>query len=226
MILPRPVRAVVFDMDGLLIDTEIVYREAIVGAAAARGFELPLWLFNKMIGAPITQNRELLTAHYGEGFDLDGLLEAAGHRFHDVIDLEDRLKAGVIELLDHLEAAALPRAICTSSGHESVERHLRPNGVLDRFHAVVARGDYVNGKPAPDPFLAAARLLEVDPAACLALEDSHNGIRAAHAAGMMAVMVPDLLEPTDEMRDLAVHIADSLHEVRDLLTAAAAVRRP
>ncbi|HWA62189.1 MAG TPA: HAD family phosphatase, partial [Caulobacteraceae bacterium] len=226
MVLPRPVSAVVFDMDGLLIDTEVVYREAIMAAAAACGVDLPLWLFHRMIGAPITQNRELLMAHYGEGFDFDGLIEAATHRFHDIFALEDRLKAGVVELLDHLDEAGLPRAIATSSGHDSVERHLRPNGVLDRFHAVVARGDYVNGKPAPDPFLAAARRLGVAPEACLALEDSHNGIRAAHAAGMMAVMVPDLLEPTEEMRALAVAIADSLHDVREWLAAARSSSSP
>jgi HAD superfamily hydrolase (TIGR01509 family) len=220
MVLPRAVKAVVFDMDGLLIDTEVVYREAIMDAAAERGVDLPLWLFHKMIGAPITQNIELMLGHYGPAFDYQGLFDAAGQRFSDIIHLEDRLKAGVLELLDHLDAVGLPRAIATSSGHESVERHLRPNGVLDRFHAVVARGDYLNGKPSPDPFLAAARRLDVDPADCLALEDSHNGIRAAHAAGMMAVMVPDLLEATDEMQELAVAIADSLHDVVAWLEAA------
>ena len=217
--LPRAVKAVVFDMDGLLIDTEIVYRTAIMEAAAERGVDLPLWLFNKMIGAPITQNTQLMLDHYGADFDVEGLFEESGRRFHDVIHLEDRLKVGVRELLDFLEAERIPRAIATSSPHEAVERHLRPNGILDRFHAVVARGDYVNGKPSPDPFLAAAAALKVWPQDCLALEDSHNGIRAAHGAGMMAVMVPDLLEATDEMRELAVAIAETLHDVRGMLAA-------
>ena len=217
--LPRTVAAVVFDMDGLLIDTEVVYRDAIMAAAQERGHDLPLWLFNKMIGAPITQNTQLMLAHYGADFDVQGLFDASSHRFHAVIDLEDRLKAGVRELLSYLEAENIPRAIATSSPHEAVERHLRPNGILDRFQAVVARGDYVNGKPSPDPFLAAARALKVAPRDCLALEDSHNGIRAAHGAGMMAVMVPDLLEATDEMHELAVAIATTLHDVHDMLTA-------
>ena len=217
IVLPRRVAAVVFDMDGLLIDTEIVYRTAIMEAAAERGIDLPLWLFNKMIGAPITQNTQLMLDHYGADFDVEGLFEESGRRFHEVIHLEDRLKVGVRELLEFLEREQIPRAIATSSPHEAVERHLRPNGILDRFQAVVARGDYVNGKPAPDPFLAAAKALGVAAEDCLALEDSHNGIRAAHAAGMMAVMVPDLLEATDEMRELAVHIAQTLHEVHDIL---------
>ena len=91
--------------------------------------------------------------------------------------------------------------------------------MVDRFHAIVARGDYTRGKPNPDPFLTAAQRLGVAPADCLALEDSYNGIRAASAAGMMTVMVPDLLDPTEEMQGLCLRIARDLHEVRELLTS-------
>jgi len=92
--------------------------------------------------------------------------------------------------------------------------HLATTGITDRFHAIVANGDYANGKPHPEPCLTAAARLGMAPADCLALEDSHTGVRsAAAAAGMMTVMVPDLLPPTDEMRDLRIHIANDLHEV-------------
>ena len=131
------------------------------------------------------------------------------------------LKAGVVELLDVLDELGLPRAIATSSPRDHVERHLAHHGLSSRFDAVVARGDYARGKPNPDPFLKAAEALQAKPSHCLALEDSHNGIRAAHAAGMMTVMVPDLLEPTAEIGALCVRIADSLHEVRDLIGAMA-----
>jgi len=103
-----------------------------------------------------------------------------------------------------------------------VEHQLGPNGILPRFNTVVAAGDYARGKPAPDPFLTAAERMGVAPEFCLALEDSHNGVRAAHAAGMMTIMVPDLLEATDEMRERCITIAASLHEVRLMLEAAAA----
>ena len=134
--------------------------------------------------------------------------------------MEDLLKAGVVELLDELDKLHLPKAIATSSPHGAVQRHLGPNGVADRFQAIIAHGDYAKGKPSPDPFLAAAAALGVAAEDCLALEDSHNGIRAAHAAGMMAVMVPDLLEPNEEMRGKCVHIAESLHAVRALVRRA------
>jgi beta-phosphoglucomutase-like phosphatase (HAD superfamily) len=126
----------------------------------------------------------------------------------------------VVELLDLLDETGVPRAICTSSRRENVERHLAPMGLLARFQAVVAAGDYARGKPHPDPFLAAAACLEVEPASCLALEDSHNGVRAAAAAGMMTVMVPDLLPATPEMRALCVAVAEDLHRVAALVRAA------
>ena len=90
-------------------------------------------------------------------------------------------------------------------------------GLADRFDAIVGRGDYETGKPAPDPFLEAAKRLKVEPRLCLALEDSHNGVRSASSAGMMTVMVPDLLEPTDEIRALCALVADDLHDVRRLI---------
>lgn len=217
MAFPRPVKAVVFDMDGLLINTEVLWREGMIEAARAFGRDLHLDAFKRMIGTPATRTREILYEEFGADFDVDSYLDDAGQRFHDGLDLENILKAGVVELLDHLDALGLPRAIATSSPHEAVETHLRPSGVIDRFNAVIARGDYANGKPAPDPFLNAAKALGVAAEDCLALEDSHAGVRAAHAAGMMTVMVPDLLDPTEEMREKCVHVAESLHHVRDLL---------
>jgi HAD superfamily hydrolase (TIGR01509 family) len=217
MVFPRPIRAVVFDMDGLLLDTESVFRDAIIAVAAECGHEMPLSLFHQMIGAPNAGSVALLLDHYGSDFDVDGLFAAAWDRFHEVVDLENLLKAGVVELLDHLDELHLPKAIATSSPRTSVDLHLGPSGIVERFDAIIARGDYARGKPAPDPFLAAAAALGVAAQDCLALEDSHNGVRAAHAAGMMTVMVPDLLEPTEEMAAKTVAIAETLHAVHDLI---------
>lgn len=93
------------------------------------------------------------------------------------------------------------------------------HSLMGRFDEIICRDDYEKGKPAPDPFLKAAARLGVEPRLCLALEDSHIGIRSASAAGMMTVMVPDLLEPTEDIRTLCVFVARDLHEVRDLVLA-------
>jgi len=127
------------------------------------------------------------------------------------------LKPGAIQLLDALDELGLPRAIATSSAHRTVQHHLAAHGLAERFDAIVGRGDYAAGKPAPDPFLKAAERLGVEPRLCLALEDSHNGVRSACAAGMMTVMVPDLVPPTEDIRSLCIAIAADLHGVRELL---------
>jgi len=219
MSLPRTVKAVVFDMDGLLFDSESVYRDAMMATARDAGFEMPTDLFLKLVGIPWAGNVTLLLEHYGPTFDHEAFRKEATRRFHIVADAEICLKAGVIEILDALDALRLPRAIATSSLHQTVQHHLGQHGLLDRFDAFVAQGDYVRGKPEPDPFLTAAARLGVASQDCLALEDSHNGVRAAAAAGMMTVMVPDLLDATEEMETLCVRVARDLHEVREMLEA-------
>jgi HAD superfamily hydrolase (TIGR01509 family) len=210
----------VFDMDGLLLDTEVLYREAMTAAAMSRGLDVPSAVFLRMIGLQGPDSDQVLRDHFGEAFDAAAFRADTFRCFHDLAEAEVRLKGGVVELLDRMDELGLPRAIATSSGRASVERHLSQHGLLRRFDAVVANGDYARGKPHPEPYLLAAERLGVEPAGCLALEDSHNGVRSAAAAGMMTVMVPDLLDPTAEMRDLCVRIARDLHEVRDLLRTA------
>jgi HAD superfamily hydrolase (TIGR01509 family) len=217
MVFPHPIRAVVFDMDGLLVDSEVLIRDLMMAVAADQGTHLPNEVFVRMVGLPEEGSDAVAQAHFGPHFDLAAFNREVDERAYAAIQAGVPLKAGVVELLDHLEAASVLRAIATSSSHASVQSKLAPSGVLARFDAVVAAGDYPRGKPNPDPFLVAAERLGVAPELCLALEDSHNGVRAAHSAGMMTVMVPDLLEATEEMHEKCVTIAESLHHVRDLL---------
>ena len=219
MSLPRAVHAVVFDMDGLLVDTETISHEAMTLAARQQGHELPREVFVRMVGLNFATSGAILTEHFGPAFDVPAFQAESTRYFRAAGELGVALKTGVVELLDFLDELGLPRAIATSSPHQDVERNLGHHGLRERFNAVVAGGDYARAKPFPDPFLKAAETLGVDASHCLALEDSHNGIRAAHAAGMMAVMVPDLLEPTEEMHALCVRIIDSLHEVQGLIAA-------
>ncbi len=204
-------------MDGLLFDSEILSRDAFLSASSEIGRAASEADFLVMVGRPWTINRVYLQDFFGEALDIEAF-GAVWRRHYVAGKATLALKAGVVEFLDHLDALKIPRAICTSSVHEDVAFNLALHGLAHRFDAVIASGDYTKGKPAPDPFLRAAEVLGVDPSECLALEDSHNGVRAAAAAGMRTVMVPDLLPATDEIRALCRLVAADLHEVRTHLT--------
>ena len=221
MPLPRPVKAVVFDMDGLLVDTETVVYAAMQRAAAGFGGEMPFATFQRMVGLQHAHSDLILVEHFGDGFDLDSWSAAVSTHFQAEAAAGIALKAGVVEILDALDAAGLPRAIATSSGMQAVRQSLGPHGLVERFDALITRDVQTMGKPHPEPFLKAAAALGIAPADCLALEDSHNGVRAASAAGMMTVMVPDMLDPTEEMHTLCVRIARDLHEVRGWIETSA-----
>jgi HAD superfamily hydrolase (TIGR01509 family) len=205
MKLPRPPAAVIFDLDGLLFDTETLYSETILTAAAEVGCAMSRDVFLQLVGRSREVNHRFLLEHYGADYPLEALIAAWGRHFRV-------LAAAGLPL-------RLPRAIATSNTHALARRHLDSHGLAERFHGVVAHGDYANGKPAPDPFLEAARRLGVAPGLCLALEDSHNGVRSASAAGMMTIMVPDLIPPTEEIHGLCALVVDDLHAVCRLVEA-------
>ncbi len=217
MTFPRPIKAVVFDMDGLLVDTEVVIYRAMQRATVGIADDFPMTTFRRMVGLPDHASDAIVADHFGAGFDLAAWSAAVSAHFREELAAGIALKAGVMEILDHLEVLGLPRAIATSSSLASVRASLGPHGIVGRFHALITRDVQANHKPHPEPFLKAAAALGIDPADCLALEDSHNGVRSAASAGMMTVMVPDMLDPTEEMQTLCIRIARDLHEVRGLL---------
>lgn len=219
MRLPHRPRAVIFDMDGLLFDTEALWQEALLAAAAEAGREVPGEVYDRSIGVRRSQCGDLFRSHFGADFRFDDFHSDWRRHFWLIAESRPALKPGVPELLELLDERRLPRAIATSSSRATVERHLTSHGLADRFDQVVCRGDYEAGKPAPDPFLKAAERLGVEPASCLALEDSHIGVRSASAAGMMTVMVPDLLEATQDICALCVGVARDLHDVCSLVLA-------
>lgn len=217
--LPRPVRAVVFDMDGLIFNTEDIYRDAVMATAAETRHDVPLPFYLSTVGLSGAATRLAFIERFGESFDYKTFWTAASNRFAEMVRSQLRLKAGVTELLDLLDSINLPRAICTSSRHEDVHDNLAVGGLVGRFQFIIAQGDYAGGKPHPAPFLKAAERLGIAPESCVALEDSYHGVRSAAGAGMMTIMVPDLFPPTDDMKELCVGIAQNLHEVCSLIAA-------
>lgn len=215
---PRPIAAVAFDMDGILFDTETQYEKAALAAAREVGIAMTSAFFRSTVGSPWPVVRSQILQEYGSNFDVDRLSDIARRIFHELIAVQEILKPGVLELLDLLDELGLPRAVATSSARPTVDRHLERHGLVGRFAGIVAHGDYERHKPHPDPFLKAAELMGVKPEHCLALEDSHHGVRSASSAGMMTIMVPDLLPATEEICALCLHVAPDLHEVRRMIS--------
>lgn len=219
MIAVRPA-AIIFDMDGLLLDTERISRETMIAAMARLGFAMTEADFVPLIGVPHDGNRIQMRERFGPALDYDAM-RAEQTLIKDAAWGHERpLMRGARAIVETVAALGIPRGVATSSQRVAAEAHLAHMGLRDFMDVVVTRNDVARGKPFPDLYLAAAAALGQPPAACLALEDSHNGVRAAHAAGVPVIMVPDLLPATDEMRALCLAIAPDLDAVAAWIRAA------
>jgi HAD superfamily hydrolase (TIGR01509 family) len=208
-----PFSAVVFDMDGTLLDTELVFRQIVWDVTRDLGFTMTDDVHGRMVGASHEATNALLVEAYGVAFPYE-LFDAECRRLmHARMQQSVPVKAGVPELLAELRERGIPAAVATSSRAAHALGHLGTAGLLGMFATVVTRDDVLRPKPHPAPYLTAARRLGLAPGACLAIEDSHSGVRAAHGAGMQTIMVPDLVPPSDEIRGLCT-ILESLHDVR------------
>jgi HAD superfamily hydrolase (TIGR01509 family) len=213
MSLPRRPKAVVFDLDGTLIDSEALVKEAHFAACAQLGVTMTDAQFLALVGMHREANDAQLLGYYGPDFPLEDFIGAT--RAH-VGDRVAPLKPGALEAMAAFDALGLPFGLATSSRRPWVERHFSAHGLTRRFAAVVTRQDVVNGKPDPEPYMRASELLGAAPQDVLAIEDSHAGVRSAHAARCMTVMIPDLLAPDAEMRAKARVLA-SLRDVIGLV---------
>ena len=213
MKLPRKPRAVVFDRDGTLIDSEALVKEAHFAACAEIGVTMSDAQFHSLVGMHREANEISLREYFGAAFPLERFFDSTRAFVGDRVA---PLKAGAVEMMDALDGLELPYGLATSSRRQWVDRHFTAYGLAPRFRAVVTRQDVTDGKPHPEPYLKASELLGVAPMDVLAIEDSHPGVRAAHAAGCMTVMVPDLLPANDEMRAKAL-VVTSLADIHALL---------
>ncbi len=211
-------KAVVFDMDGVLFDTEIVCMKAWMAVAEKNGMPDMEEVFPKCIGLNSNDSRQIVMAAYGEDFDYPRFRQEAADWFQTYMK-ENGLpvKPGAPELLGWLKDAGCAVGLASSTRSSSVFSHLEQSGFREYFRTVVT-GDMVeHSKPRPDIYLLACRELGVEPEQAYAIEDSPNGIRSAHAAGMRPIMVPDMIAPDMEMRRLSFLIRKDLFEVMEYL---------
>jgi len=204
-------------MDGLMLDTERTYRDVFNRAAADCNIEFPAWLHEKLLGRNTADTHQILRDLWEDEAKFNRFIDAA-RKHHEICFAEaPPAKKGLFELLDMLEAKKIPKAVATSTRRAYAIPRLEQCNLLHRF-ASISTGDQVErGKPAPDLYLLAAKTIDKDPKVCVALEDSEAGVTAAHAAGMTVCMVPDLKQPTHDIRERAHDVYESLVEVRHFL---------
>ena len=212
--------AIVFDMDGVLIDSERLVLKAWQHVGKELGLPDLSGIFHKALGTTHAHTATLFAAEFGDGFDYIGFRDQVRSYFYDVLTVNGApLKKGVKELLGWLKDEGWSIGLASSTREVGVRLNMERTGLIGYFDVLIG-GDMLKvSKPAPDIYLMACEKLGADPKSAYAVEDSYNGIRSAHAAGMHAIMVPDMAPPTDEMHTLACAVLPDLIAVRDWLAS-------
>lgn len=220
-IFDRDIDAVLFDMDGLMLDTERISMRAWQAGCAEMGVTLSDAQFLDIIGHREADCLRLVKGMHGDHLDGDAIAGATRRHYARLIDEGGvPVMPGLVDALTALRDAGVPMAVATSTHHAVALKKLTLAGVAHFFREIVGGDRVRHGKPAPDLYLRAADAVGVAPSRCLALEDSGPGLRSAHAAGCAAVLIPDLKPPAPEVRALAFRVLGSMREFADAVIAA------
>jgi HAD superfamily hydrolase (TIGR01509 family) len=212
------VGAVIFDMDGLMLDTEPLYRAAWQNAAAKCGYVISDAIYFRLIGRTRGDSEQILVDEFGHQFPISVFRSACQECETETFKAGPLPKKhGLDELLTFLDARHIPKAVATSTVRQEAFQLLSSVGLLARFDVVTTGEEVASGKPSPDIFVLAARRLGIDHSACLVLEDSELGVIAAHRAEMKVFIVPDLKVPSESVTRLANGTFNSLAAVTKYL---------
>lgn len=209
----RKITGAIFDMDGVLFDTERMYQDIWQQLARERHVTLGSGFVRTISGTTGNRMRQVVEEYY-QVSDGDAVIRECMARIREQLSVHVPVKEGVREILHFLKEKGIPAAVASSSSTEQIEANLRKSGIRDTFASVVSGTEVKAGKPAPDIFLCAAERIGCRPEECVVFEDSENGIRAGHAAGCITFMIPDLIAPGEDIRPYCSRICGGLTEAR------------
>lgn len=215
---PLSFSAIIFDVDGLMLDSEPIAKYAWTRSMAEFGYSITTEDYLQVLGRTGEDAEKIFYQIFGPEFPYIEIRDQKRRYIDEHFNNYGfSAKPGLFDLLDFLDEFSIPRAIASSATRKTILSKLNKAGLGHRFTIIVGGDEVQNGKPAPDIFLVAAQRLKVQPNKCIVLEDSEAGIQAAHAAQMIPIMVPDLKPPSRETSSLAVKVLPSLFEVKVFL---------
>lgn len=214
------IEAFIFDMDGVLIDSERVCRDIWTSIGEEVGITGMHEIYKEYIGRNRTDAIRLMQPTFGPFIDPALFMERVAAAMDAYLDTHPQgfpLKEGIFELLSYLKTKKVPMLVCSSTRGSRVRRNLEQSGILSFFDEIISGDMVTRSKPDPEIYLKACRAAGFMPAQCCAVEDSPNGVRSAKAAGMCVFMVPDLLEPSEEILSLTDQVFDSHEKLLEAL---------
>lgn len=206
--------AIIFDMDGLMFDTERLALESYKKAGEEYGYSIDFNIISKAIGRNTNDTKSIMTEEFGPEFPFDNIRKRRlKYTRNEICNNGVPIKKGLLELLDYSKEKGVYLAVATSTDRKHAEELLKDAKVIDYFDVIVCGDDIKRGKPEPDIYLKASEKLSIKPSECIVLEDSENGIKAAFAANMMPIFVPDLIKETDIIKTYSKYKCESLYHV-------------
>jgi HAD superfamily hydrolase (TIGR01509 family) len=209
---------IIFDIDGLMFDTEKISFVSWKDAAARYGYQIDDGIFGKTIGANLTSTKDVYLKHFGSNFPIENIISERVRITEEIIRLNGvPIKKGLYDLLDYLDQSNIKKAVATSTSRNRALNLLKLAGIDNRFDYVLCGDEIEKSKPDPEIFLKASDKLGYSPDQCLVLEDSEAGIEAAYKAGMFPIMIPDMKEPSELTKKLIFKKMDNLLDVKCFL---------
>ncbi|WP_113675444.1 HAD family hydrolase [Vallitalea guaymasensis] len=212
------IEGIIFDMDGLMLDTESIALESWERAGKDFGYVISRELMMKAVGRTLVDTRKLLVKNLGDDFPFEEVRKVRIDYTKEFMSLNGvPMKEGLIEFLEYCRTMKIPTAVATSTNRSDAIELLEKVDIVGYFNTIVCGDEIEKGKPEPDIFLMASKKLGVNPERCIVLEDSENGILAATRANMIPIWIPDIIAESDIARENARYICDSLNEVNIII---------